>query len=89
MIQQSKQIQGLYSIQNPFFVQHEQREDQNAGHGGNIKKDGFMAGEEKELHQHQANAQILIEGVRAKPRDMQEPDTEASHSHQRDHPQLP
>ena len=61
MIQQYQYIQGLYHIQQPLFIQHEQREDHDAGHGRDIEQNGFMHAEEKELHQQHSGAQVLIE----------------------------
>ena len=54
VIQQFQHIQSRYHMQNPFFIQHEQRKSQNAGHSGYIKKAGFMHTEKKEFGQHQS-----------------------------------
>lgn len=89
VIQQGQHIQGRYRVQDPLFVQHEQRQDQDAGHGGDIKEAGLMHAEEKELHQQQPSAQVFVKQVRAGPCDVQEPYIQRARRHQQDHPQLP
>ena len=89
MIQQYQHVQGLYHMQQPLFIQHEQRQDHDAGHGRDIEQADFMHTEEKELHQKHSGAQVFIERFRTNPCNMQEPHAEAACRHQRNHPELP
>ena len=56
MIRQHQHVQGRRRVQNPLLVQHKQRQNQNAGHGGQIKKTGFMHTEKEEFDKHQSSA---------------------------------
>ena len=56
MIRQHQRVQGRRRVQNPLLVQHKQRQNQNAGHGGQIKKTGFMHTEKEEFDKHQSSA---------------------------------
>ena len=89
VVQQLQGVQGDNRIQNPLFIQDKQRENQDAGHGGDVWQAGLMHAEEKELRQQQTGAQVLKKRVRAGPRNVQEPREEAARRHQRDHPELP
>ena len=56
---------------------------------GDVEEDDRMHAEIEKFYQQQPDAQVLVERIRTDPRDMQEPDADASHRHQRDHPRLP
>ena len=89
VIQHHQPVQGRDYIYDPLFIQHEQHEDQDAGHSGGVKQAGLVDAEEKELRHHQRGAQVLIHRVRAEPPDMQQPHADAAGNHQRNHPELP
>ena len=63
VVQQRQHIQDGYPMQDPLFIQHEQRKDQDTGHSGYVKQAALMRAKEKEFGQHQPGAQVLIERV--------------------------
>ena len=89
MVQQRQYIEGLHDVQDPFFVQHEQREGDDAGHGWDVKKTGLVHTEKKEFQQQQPGAEVFVKFARTKLSDVQEPYAETAGRYQRDGPKLP
>ena len=89
MVDNHQHIQRIYHTQNPLFIQHEQRQDDDAGHGRYVVEAALMHAEEEKLHQEHASAQVFVHHIRADPRNMQQPHAEAARRHQRNCPELP
>ena len=89
VVQQRQHIQDGYPMQDPLFIQHEQRKDQDTGHGWYIIKAGFMYAEEKEFGQHHSRAQIFVKRIRPKLCNVQNPHAAASCCYRQNHPVFP
>ena len=89
MVQKQQDVEPHQRVQNPFFVQHEQSQNDDAGHGGYVKQAVLMDAEEKELQQHQPGTEGLIGAVGAYLSNVKQPHAETARPNQGNHPQLP
>ena len=64
MVCQNQYIESCKRIQNPLFIQHEQRKNGDAGHSRYIKQTVLMYTKEKEVQQYQSSAKVLIKRTR-------------------------
>ena len=89
VVKDLQDVQSGCYVQQPLSVQHGKDKNQNAGHGRDIKKTGAVYPEEKELHQYQAGAEVLVQPFRIGPADVEVPHPHTAGGDQRDHPGLP